>query len=114
MHELSYISKILRLALESVRENKIENVKTVEIEVGEMTGALPELLEKAYSESIPNTPLKDSALVIKNVPVTAVCDACGHEYHPSKENDYRCPTCNSVKSHITAGREVSLVSIIER
>lgn len=114
MHELSYISKIISLAVEAAQEKHIDNISTVEIEVGEMTGALPELLEKAYSESIPNTPLKDSKLIIKMVPVTAVCDDCGHEYHPSKENDYRCPTCNSVKSHITAGREVSLVSIIER
>ena len=114
MHELSYISKIVRLALEAANKNRISNIGTVEIDVGEMTGALPELLEKAYRESIPGTLLEESNLIINMIPVTAVCDACGHEYHPSKENDYRCPTCNSVKSHITAGREVSLVSIIER
>ncbi len=113
MHELSYINKIIRLALESAEENRIDKVSTVEIEVGEMTGALPELLEKAYAECIPNTLLSESKLIIKPVPVTAVCDQCGATYHPSKENDYRCPKCNSVKSHITAGREVTLVSISE-
>ena len=111
MHELSYISKVVRLALEAANENRIEHVDSVEIDVGEMTGALPELLEKAYGESTPGTLLEGSDLIINMVPVTAVCDACGCEYHPSKENDYRCTNCSSIKSHITAGRDVTLKSI---
>ena len=113
MHELSYISKVVRLALEAANENRIERVGSVEIDVGEMTGALPELLEKAYRESIPGTPLEDSDLVVHMIPVTAVCDECNHEYHPSKENDYRCTNCGGIKSHIIGGRDVTLKSITE-
>lgn len=113
MHELSYITKIVRLALEAASENKIEDIKTVTIEVGEMTGAVPELLEKAYRESTPGTLLENSDLVVIMVPVTAVCDECENNYHPSKENDYCCPSCGSKKSRIISGREVTLVSIKE-
>ena len=66
MHELSYIMKIIPIAVEAAQKEHIDNVSTVEIEVGEMTGALPELLEKAYSESIPNTHLKDLTILTKN------------------------------------------------
>ena len=111
MHELSYVMKIIPLAVDAAQKEHMDNVSTVEIEVGEMTGALPELLEKAYRESIPGTPLEDSDLVVHMIPVTAVCDECNHEYHPSKENDYRCTNCGGIKSHIIGGRDVTLKSI---
>ena len=110
---MSYITKIVGLAIESAEENQLNNVSTVEIEVGEMTGALPELLEKAYREVIPDTPLKNSVLKIQLVPVTAVCDSCGSTYHPAKDNDYCCVNCGSKKSRILSGREVTLISLSE-
>lgn len=113
MHEMSYIAKIVRLATEAAEENKIHVVSTVEIEVGEMTGALPELLKKAYAEMIPYTPLEESELIIKSVPVTAVCDDCDTEYVPGKKNNYCCTSCGSKKSHIIAGRDVRLICITE-
>ena len=113
MHELSYITRIIPLAVEAAGENRITNVREVSIAVGEMTGAVPELLGKAYRESTPGTLLENSDLVVTMVPVTAVCDECENNYHPSKENDYCCPSCGSKKSRIISGREVTLVSIKE-
>lgn len=109
MHELSYICRMVSSAVSAADENNIKRVDSIEISVGEMTGLVPEYLERYYPAATEGTILEGSRLQIDFRPVQAKCTDCGTEYAPSKDNAYRCPACGSVKAHILSGREFDLV-----
>ena len=112
MHEMSYVIRFADMAMEAVADEPDAKVKTVVVEVGAMTGVLPEYLKKYYCDATANTPLEGSTLEVEERPVRARCGKCSFEYEPSAENDYRCPKCLSTEATIISGRELNLIRVI--
>jgi hydrogenase nickel incorporation protein HypA/HybF len=112
MHEMSYVSRFVNLALDIVKENQLTSVSELQVEVGAMTGVVPELMEKCYREAVAGTVLEGATLTMTPKAVTALCDDCGTTYEPNRDNDYCCPNCKSHKSQITGGRSVVLENVI--
>lgn len=108
MHELSYMMRMVDTALEACQNNGLKSVSSMEISVGEATGLIPHYLKDYYPQCVKGTILEGSELCVHYIPVTARCSDCGNEYNPSRENDYRCPVCNSFKATIVHGREFIL------
>lgn len=111
MHELSYVVRFVNLAVRTAQENRVKSVSSITVSVGEMTDILPEYLQRYYPQVVKGTVLEHAKLHIKKDPVRALCLDCGKEYHPIKENDYRCPACGSFRAKALSGRDVRLVSI---
>ncbi|MCR4998252.1 MAG: hydrogenase maturation nickel metallochaperone HypA [Lachnospiraceae bacterium] len=112
MHEMSYVNRVVNLAFEIVKENKLRHVKELQIEVGAMAGIVPELMEKCYRQAVAGTVLEGSKLTMTPKAVTAKCDDCGTTYEPNRGNDYCCPNCKSHKSQIIGGRKVVLEQLL--
>ncbi len=112
MHEMSYVVRLVNLALKKCEEEKICRVQKLVCEIGEMTGILPEYMQKYYKSGIKDTLLNGSELECIMIPVSAHCEDCGAEYLPSKEHDYLCPECGSGLAIIIHGREFILKEII--
>ncbi len=112
MHEMSYIARIVNLALDTLGESKDIKVKKLEIEIGKTSGIMPFYMHKYYPEAIKGTILEGSELTCEEVPVKALCEECGKEYYPSRENRYLCPHCNGRKAHIISGKGVVLKNIV--
>ncbi|XME02089.1 hydrogenase maturation nickel metallochaperone HypA [Lachnospiraceae bacterium C1.1] len=112
MHEMSYVVRLVNLALKKCEEENISNVKKVVSEIGEMTGILPEYMIKYYKSAVKDTILSSSELECIMIPVSARCEDCGKEYLPDKEHDYLCPNCKSGLAKIIHGREFILKEII--
>ena len=112
MHEMSYVVRLVNLALKKSEEEKISKIQKVVCEIGEMTGILPEYMIKYYKTAIKDTPLEDSALECILIPVSAHCEDCGADYTPDKAHDYLCPECGSGFAKIIHGREFILKEII--
>lgn len=108
MHELSYMMRMVDTALDACKQNDLEKVTEMDISVGEATGLIPHYLKDYYPQCVKDTILEGSKLTVHFIPVMAKCSDCGTEYNPSKENDYRCPSCNSFKATIVHGREFIL------
>ena len=83
-------------------------VEELVVEVGEMTGVLPEYLEKYFPAAAKGTRFQDSSFRAELIPVEAECRGCRKTYHPSAENGYRCPFCRSAEAGILHGRELNL------
>ncbi len=109
---MSYVNRVVNLAFETIEQNKLTKISEVQIELGEMTGVVAELMDKCYQQAIPGTILEGSILTMTTQPVVARCLDCGNEYEPSKENDYSCTSCHSHHSQIIAGKNVVLQNII--
>ena len=117
MHELSYLLRFLSLAEETLKKEADENPEkalqpaSVTLEVGELTGILPEYLHRYYPAAVKNTAFREASLEIIYLPAKLRCLSCGLEYHPEKAFDYRCPGCGSLSGKILQGRELALKEI---
>lgn len=112
MHEMSYIAQIVNLAVETAKENNVNKIKKIEIEIGKTSGIVPYYMHKYFPEASKDTILEGAELICEEVPVKALCEECGKEYFPSRENAYLCPHCNGRKAHIIGGKGVVLKNIV--
>ncbi len=112
MHELSYMIKLADIAMTSLPDD--ENIRPVKlvVEVGELTGVLPEYLRKYYPAVIRDTPLKGSTLEVISIPSEAECQSCGTVYHPDKAFDYLCPNCKKSSCRFIHGRELNVRELV--
>jgi hydrogenase nickel incorporation protein HypA/HybF len=81
----------------------------VEIEVGELSGAVPELLAELYPLASEGTPLEGSRLLVRRVAVRFECRCCGQGF--GRRRDPGCPQCGSTNVDLSCGREIRLTSI---
>ncbi|WP_051226766.1 hydrogenase maturation nickel metallochaperone HypA/HybF [Butyrivibrio sp. MC2013] len=112
MHELSYITRLCKIAEATAVEQNAKSVDTLSIQVGEMTGLIPEYLQRYYPGVVKGTILDGSKLEIEYLPVKTRCSDCGELYHPCKDNSYLCPNCSSPKGEIINGREFLIKNMI--
>jgi hydrogenase nickel incorporation protein HypA/HybF len=109
---MSYISRMVALAIEVAEENKAEKVKSIVVEIGKTSGVMPYYMHKYFPEAAKGTIIEGAELVCVEVPVKALCEECNNEYYPSKENGYLCPVCGGRKAHITEGKGVVLNNVV--
>jgi hydrogenase nickel incorporation protein HypA/HybF len=112
MHEMSYIMRLANMAAETAKANNATSVESVSIQVGEMTGLIPEYLHRYYPKAVEGTILEGSRLEIEFLPVKVRCKSCGCEYHPDKTNEYLCPSCHSAGSDLLQGREFLIKNMV--
>ena len=82
MHEMSYVVRIVSLALRKAQENGAAEVKSLTVLVGEMTDIVPEYLHKYYPDAVKGTIMEGSVLKTETDPVKIRCGGCGRIYHP--------------------------------
>lgn len=114
MHELSYAKAIVQQIIEYTTKNPIkedELINCVEVEAGKIIGIVADLLVNAYNETIKETPLEKSKIIINIIPVKAKCNKCLNTYNPEKENGYACPFCGCKKGKIISGKGVYIKKI---
>ena len=112
MHEMSYIARMVSLAVEVAEDNNAKKVKSIEVSIGKTSGVMPYYMHKYYPDASKGTILEGAELICKEVPVTALCEECGKEYEPSRDNKYLCPHCGGRKAHIIAGKDVVLTNVV--
>ncbi len=112
MHEMSYILKMINMAVEVARENDARSVKSIEVLIGETSGVMPYYMHKYYPDAAKGTILEEAELICTEVKVKALCDECGSEYYPSRDNRYLCPCCGGRKAHIIEGKGVMLKNVV--
>ena len=112
MHEMSYIAKMVTMAVEVAKENDAKKVKRIVVEIGKTSGVMPYYMYKYYPEAVKGTILENSELVCEEVPVKALCEECNQEYYPTSENRYLCTHCGGKRAHIIEGKGVNLKNIV--
>ncbi len=111
MHEMSYMIKFINMAEEAAHATDEERIDSLKVRVGEMTGVLPEFLEKYFPDASKGTKCEGALFEVEFVPVLVKCRDCDHCYHPAKENGYCCPDCRSKEAEYLQGRELELSEV---
>jgi hydrogenase nickel incorporation protein HypA/HybF len=110
MHEFSIALSIVDIAADTAEKNHLSAVHEVEVEIGQMSGVIPEALEFAWESARVNTLVAKAALKIRLVELEVRCRACGHCHKP--DGLYTsCPGCGEVQPDILSGKELRVISI---
>jgi len=105
MHELGIMQNIVNAVEKYAQENEITKVVKVFVEVGDISGVVPEALEFCFGICAKNTVLEGALLVVERVPAIGRCEACGEEFN-LLTNDFTCSSCPGTQWEVISGREL--------
>ncbi len=104
MHELSITRSVVAIVSEHAQGQK---VLAVTLEIGQLSGMLPEAIRFCFDVCSQGTPLDGASLQIIEVEGRGRCSACGAEPVLSMPLG-RCPVCREPSLHIVAGTELKI------
>ena len=109
MHELSIIKALIKSVEEYQRAEQANQVKSLRIEVGNMTCVDADRLLFCFDMVKQDAGLSDVDLCIDPVQATAQCLSCGHRYEIRRVGE-PCK-CGSYKHDLLSGNELNLTEI---
>lgn len=111
MHELGIVVHITKTLTEIAEENQLTEIGSVTLEVGEVSGIVPEFLTDCWEYYRKKfTLLKESELRIETLPAVTFCEGCEKTY-PTVEYGKKCPYCGSDCTYLVAGNECNIKEI---
>lgn len=111
MHELGICDALLKMLRNVAEEEQLQNVQSITVEVGTLSGVVPRFLADGWEAVTDGTPLEGTEMRIETVDGTAECLDCGAVF-TADLNDLRCPECRGAKLTPLTGRELTLKEIL--
>jgi hydrogenase nickel incorporation protein HypA/HybF len=111
MHEMGIAMQIAEIAVASIPDElKPARVERVNVKVGKLSAVVTDSLRFCFEVITRETPLEGAELAVQEVPVTARCKDCRHEW--TIENPvFSCSRCSSGAVELLTGRELDIESI---
>jgi hydrogenase nickel incorporation protein HypA/HybF len=110
MHELSLTQSLVAIAEEHARRAGGVVIRSITVEVGQLSGAVPEALEFAFDVCSKGTLAEGATLVLRRVPGRGRCAVCAAE-SPCHELTAVCPACGALAFALDAGRELRVLEL---
>ena len=111
MHELGIVFYIIRRVEDVAREHGVRGVSAVTIQLGEVSGVIPNYLQDAWRWAADKHELTQGAeLIVEELPAITLCEACGARYG-TVEHGRICPACGSERTVLVSGQEVLIKEI---
>ena len=111
MHELGTIIYVIDTVEKICRDQKLTAVKSVTLEVGEVSGIVPEYLVDFWNYSRKKSEfLAESELLIQNIKAVTYCQNCRQTYETVKFGK-ECPHCGSRDTFLVTGNEYNIKEI---
>lgn len=111
MHELGVVSHVIKEVEEVAKENNVEKVISLTLEVGEVSTIVPDLFKDCFEWSKKKSEcMKDCELHLVIIEGITYCQDCGETYATSKYGKI-CPHCGSKNTYLVTGNEVIIRDI---
>ena len=110
MHELSIAMSLIKAATDVAKRENVRRLVSVTVQVGPMSGVVPESLEFAFPFAAKGTMLEGAALKIEKTELRLHCNTCDKD-GPAEPMERMCPTCNGMNIKIVQGDEIVLKSL---
>jgi hydrogenase nickel incorporation protein HypA/HybF len=111
MHELGIAMRIAEIATRVAKQEGLQKVDAVLVEVGELSGIVPEALLFSFESATKNSFLENTKLEINMIPAGAKCNTCLTKFRPEGFFSF-CPACEGVDCEIIAGKELFIKSLV--
>jgi len=110
MHELGITRGIIDIAERNAVAQGASRVLSVTVEIGLLSGIVPEAVEFCYDTCAAGTLLEGSRLIIRAIPGRGRCDACDNEC-PLDPYTFACPACGALTLERLAGEELRVIEL---
>ncbi len=111
MHELGIVFHIIGGVEGTAAENHLKKVSAVVLELGEVSGVVPDYLTDCWKWAAAKSETVSGAeLRIETLPAVTHCDGCGTDY-PTVAHGRTCPRCGSGSTWLLTGNEVNIKEI---
>jgi len=107
MHEMSLAEGVLQVIEDSARSNGFTQVKTVWLEIGELSGADVEAMRFCFDAVVKGTLAEGARLEIVTTEGQGRCLTCGQTVHIQLRYD-PCPVCGGYPVEPTGGLEMKV------
>ncbi len=111
MHEVSMMQNTLDIAIAQAQQNGAKKIDLLTMNIGELSGVIPEALEFAFDVLIQGTMAQNAQLEIKTIPVVCHCQRCDRNFQP-EGYIFTCPQCQQVTTDVLTGTELELASVV--
>lgn len=111
MHELGIAFHIITEIDKIAEENKVQSVKAVTLEIGEVSSVIPKYLEDVWVWACEHRSkyMKGCELKIIVIKAISYCKSCKKTY--STLEGKTCPHCGSKETYLVEGDQVSIKNI---
>ena len=111
MHELGTIYYVIDTVEKLMVENDLKKVGSITLEVGEVSGIIPEYLADFWLYARENTEhFKETELKIEKLDAVTYCQNCTKTY-PTMQYGKECPYCHSGNTFLITGNEYNIKEI---
>lgn len=111
MHELGIVFNITKQIDEIAKENKVNKVTSLTVEVGEVSTVVPEYFKDCFEWAKKKTEyLKDCKLNLVVLSALSYCEDCKQTFN-TVQYGKTCPHCKSEHTYLVTGNEVKMKQI---
>ena len=111
MHELGIVFHMVDLLEDVAREQQLERISKVVVDLGEVSGVVTEFFDDAWQWAANRSDvLRGAELEVHQVDAVTVCNACGKTYG-TVAHGRTCPHCGSGDTELLHGRELEIREI---
>lgn len=111
MHELGVVMEVIKVVEQTMRENNLNQVDTIVLQIGELSSMIPHYVKDCYPACVDGTSLEKTKLEIEVLSANAMCKQCNKVY-PVVINKGVCPHCSSDAKELLGGREFFIKEIV--
>jgi len=110
MHESSMAMSILDIVVDEAQRARVSAVHQVRLCLGDLAGVEATTLAACFEMLAEGTVADKAQLVIKRIPATGTCMACGAAAC-GRGRMLKCPVCGTSSVRLATGRELYVESI---
>ena len=110
MHELTVVSNIFKIILETAEKNNLSRISKISLKVGRQRHLAPDLMKFAFDSVSKKTIAEHAILNIEKVDIKMKCRSCSREF-VVKDNTYLCISCGSPGLETISGKDLLIESI---
>ena len=108
MHELGIIVHIAKTLDQVAAENELKKIGSVTLDIGEVSGIVPEYLTECWEFYRKKNPLiAECEMKIESLPAVTICEDCQKTYE-TVTYGRQCPHCGSYETYLVTGNECSI------
>ena len=111
MHELGTVFYVIEQVEKVCKENDLTVVGSVTLEIGEVSGIIPEYIVDCWNWARKkNDFVKDAEIKIETLEAVTYCEDCQKTY-PTMKYKKICPYCGSEHTYLLTGNEYNIKEI---
>ena len=111
MHELGFASQIEETLVDLMKEQSLEVITEVTVDIGEATGVVPRFLLECWPAAIEDTPIQGCVLKVSEIKAKGECRRCEKTF-PVTATHGVCPHCGASDEYdMLSGYEFEITEI---